>query len=112
MPGDKNMPSNLAGIYLHALSEKTARKGLLKADVRQLLEESLAACMSQTPLDRDPTTWQKGTAELRLPPQTEFVWVHLTLAHPGRRSPEGPRTFSGHFLDDAEAVLLGRDVKP
>ncbi|MEY2599443.1 MAG: hypothetical protein RLZZ142_1702 [Verrucomicrobiota bacterium] len=101
-----------ARIYLHALSEATIRKGLLQSSVQQLLQESLAATLDQISVDRDPATWQRRVAELRLPPQTEFVWVHVSIIHPGGRSPDGPRTFSGHFLDDAEAALLRRDVGP
>jgi hypothetical protein len=97
-----------ASIYLHAVSGETIRNGLLKSAVQQLLPNSLAVSIANTSLDRDPASWQQGTAELRLPPQTEFVLVHLMMAHPGQRSPEGPRTFSGHFLDDVQAVLLRR----
>jgi hypothetical protein len=101
-----------ARIYLHALSEATIRKGLLQSSVQQLLQESLAATLDQISVDRDPATWQRRVAELRLPPQTEFVWVHVSIIHPGGRSPDGPRTFSGHFLDDVEVTLLRREVSP
>ena len=97
-----------ASIYLHAVSGETIRNGLLKSAVQQLLPNSLAVSIANTSLDRDPASWQQAMAELRLPPQTEFVLVHLMMAHPGQRSPEGPRTFSGHFLDDVQAVLLRR----
>lgn len=100
------------GVYLHAITQETLRKNVLHRTVHELVEESLGVSVSNTPLDRDPATWQRATAELRLPPQTEFVWVHLTLTHPLGRSREGPRTFSGHFLDDLEASLVRRTPDP
>lgn len=101
-----------AGVYLHALSAETVRKGLLQSSVQRLVQESLAVSIANTSLDRDPTTWQQAMGELRLPPQTEFVWVHFMVTHPSRRAPEGPRAFGGHFLDDVEAVLLRRASSP
>lgn len=101
-----------AGVCLYALSEDILRKGSLKKVFPHLLQESLAATISHTPLDRDPATWQRGIAELRLPPQTEFLWVHLSVIHPKGRTPEAPKTFSGHFLDDVEVTLLRREVSP
>lgn len=96
------------GIYLHAITHETLRRNALQRTVHELVQESLGVSVSNTPVDRDPETWQAASAELRLPPQTEYVWMHLTLTHPDGRSSEGPRTFSGHYLDDIEAVLLRR----
>ena len=57
-------------------------------------------------LDRDPATWQRVDAELRLPPDTEFLLIRLSVdhAHPSQRR----ATFDGHYLDDVRLSLVRR----
>lgn len=57
-------------------------------------------------MDRDPLTWQKVEGELRLPPDTEFLLIHLSVIHgTGAQQRE---TFDGHFLDDVRVTLARR----
>jgi hypothetical protein len=57
-------------------------------------------------LDRDPATWQRVDAELRLPPDTEFLLIRLSVdhAHPSQRR----ATFDGHYLDDVRLDWVRR----
>jgi hypothetical protein len=53
--------------------------------------------------DDDSATWQRVTTELRLPPQTQFLLVHVEVARSqlSRESIE----FAGHYVDAMELVL-------
>jgi hypothetical protein len=53
--------------------------------------------------DDDPATWQRVTTELRLPPQTQFLVVHVEVAR-SQLSRE-PIEFAGHYVDAMELVL-------
>lgn len=101
-----------AGVYLYAVSQETILKGLLKGVAQRLVQESLSVSACNTPVDRDPATWQRVMVELRLPPKTEFVWVQASIIHPSRHAREDPNAFGGHFIDDVEAVLMRRDAIP
>lgn len=57
-------------------------------------------------MDRDPLTWQKVEGELRLPPDTEFLLIHLSVIHASRAQQR--ETFDGHFLDDVHVTLARR----
>lgn len=57
-------------------------------------------------MDRDPLTWEKVEGELRLPPDTEFLLIHLSVIHGTR--PQQRETFDGHFLDDVRVTLARR----
>ncbi|MCY2994872.1 MAG: hypothetical protein NTY19_44475 [Planctomycetota bacterium] len=55
--------------------------------------------------DDDPVTWQRVTTELRLPPQTQFLVMHVEVARmPPSRKPQ-PVEFAGHYVDAVELVL-------
>lgn len=60
--------------------------------------------------DRDPRTWQKVEGELRLPPDTEFLLIHLSVTHATREQKRD--TFDGHFLDDVRVTLARRARLP
>ncbi|MDX1946155.1 MAG: hypothetical protein SFU86_12220 [Pirellulaceae bacterium] len=69
-----------------------------------LADGSLAMARQVCPrLDRDPATWQRLEAALKLPAETEFLLVHLGVSH----IPKFQRraTFPGHFLDDVRLTL-------
>lgn len=57
-------------------------------------------------MDRDPLTWQKVEGELRLPSDTEFLLIHLSVIHATREQQR--ETFDGHFLDDVRVTLARR----
>lgn len=54
-------------------------------------------------LDRKPERWQRLTSDLRLPPNTDFLMIHL-LIHNDPRS-NAPAAFTGHYLDDVRLTL-------
>lgn len=61
-------------------------------------------------MDCDPLTWQKVEGELRLPPDTEFLLIHLSVIHGTREQQR--ETFDGHFLDDVRVTLARRARLP
>ena len=61
-------------------------------------------------LDRDPATWQRQTAELRLPPDTEYLLIHIGVSH-ATKSQRRP-VFDGLCLDDVRLVLTRRAPLP
>jgi hypothetical protein len=65
---------------------------------------------SRTPLDRNPKTWQPVSAELRLPPHTDFLLLHLAVAH--STASQRRVTFDGHYLDDVRLTLGRRTPLP
>lgn len=74
-------------------------------------EASLAmANNSHLKLDRLPETWQRLSAELRLPPNTEFILIRLGMAH--SRIAQRRVTFDGHFVDDIRVTLARRAPLP
>jgi hypothetical protein len=97
-------------VFLHALDAETALalRGKQNASITR---ESLAmACSNRARLDRDPKTWQPVSAELRLPANTDFLLLHLAVAH----STVSQRrvTFDGHYLDDVRLTLGRRAPLP
>lgn len=76
-----------------------------------LANDALAmARSSNTRLDRDPTTWQRITTELRLPPNSEFLVVRLHI-NQAFRSGESP-VFTGNYADDIRVTLTRRAPLP
>ena len=95
---------------LHALDAAAIERGGLRE--RQTLNaEALAmTTSSRLMLDREPATWQRQTAELRLPPNTEFLLVHVGLAHGTKLQRRAD--FDGHYLDEVRVVLTRRAPLP
>lgn len=76
-----------------------------------LTTNSLAmARQSRQRLDRDPRSWQRIECELRLPPETDFLVLHLGVAHVPKFQKR--ITFDGHFLDDVKLTLTHRGPQP
>lgn len=89
---------------LYALDAATATNGSTRHGAE--LRDSLAmARNSRVMLDRDPKTWQRVNVELRLPPNTDFLLVHISVDHANRD--QRRVTFDGHYLDDVR-ITLGR----
>jgi hypothetical protein len=97
-------------VAVHALDAGTAADGAMRNDW-SIYSESLAmARNSRTKLDRKPATWQRLNAELRLPPNTEFLLIRISVDH---SNPSQRRvTFDGHYLDDVRLTLARRAPLP
>ncbi len=94
-----------------ALDAETATNGCLRNPLN-LYNKSLASASSQVlGLDSDPRSWQPASAELRLPPGTDFVLVHVGVY---KDPPEltAPTPFGGHYCDDVRVVLVQQAVAP
>lgn len=95
---------------LHALDAEAIKHGAL-IDRQTLNAEAL--CMtgsSRLMLDRDPATWQRQSAELRLPPNAEYLLIHVGVTH-GTKS-QRRAEFDGHYLDEVRIVLTRRAPLP
>lgn len=95
---------------VHALDAETVKNGAL-GDRQTLNAEALAmASSSRLKLDRDPATWQRVSAELRIPPNTEWILLHVGMTHATK--PQQRPDFSGHYVDDVRVALLRRAPLP
>ena len=75
----------------------------------QLRDLSLAyAHCRHLDLDDDPQTWQPTVTELRLPPDTDFVLMHVGVNEYPPLKRDGPVVFPAHFCDAARATLYER----
>jgi hypothetical protein len=100
-------PALAADALTPAMDAKTASE-VRRNERSNVDQEALAmARNSRTPLDRDQKTWQPVSAELRLPPHTDFLLLHLSAVN--SRSSQHRVTFDGHYLDDVR-LTLGRRV--
>ena len=88
---------------LHAFDTETATNGSLRT-VRVWDDTCLgAAGTGPVRLDRNPSTWQRMTIDLRLPPTTDYLLIHLIIpSRPGTHAQEG---FAGHYIDDVRLML-------
>ena len=88
-----------------AVSPSTTRIG------ETLLVDCLAmARNSRLKVDRDPATWQRLNAELRLPPNADFILIRIALAHTNKA--QRRETFDGHYLDGVRLTLARRAPLP
>lgn len=100
-PDDEKYGCTMA---LYAMDTATVTNGSTHYEAE--LKESLAmARNSRVLLDRDPKTWQPANVELRLPPNTDFLLIHISVDHSNRA--QRRLTFDGHYLDDVR-LTLGR----
>lgn len=71
-----------------------------------LVELSLASARrALRDVDRDTETWQPVTGELRLPAETSFVLVALSISHATPEQQASRHTFDGHYFDDVRVWL-------
>lgn len=76
-----------------------------------LTNEALAMSRSgRTQLDRDPSTWQRVTSELRLPPNAEFLVVRLHINQ--LTGSASGNIFTGSYVDDVRVTLSRRPPLP
>jgi hypothetical protein len=93
-----------------AMDAKTASE--VRRNERSNFDQEALAMLrnNPTPLDRDPKTWQPVSAELRLPPHTDFLLLRLDVAH--STASQRCVTFYGHYLDDMRLTLGRRAPLP
>lgn len=97
-------------ISMHALDAETVKNRTM-SDRQMLNAEALAMTSSnRLMLDRNPATWQRQTAELRLPPNTEYLLIHVAVTHATKSQRRA--VFDGHYLDDVRLVLTRRAPLP
>lgn len=95
-------------VGLFALTSAMANDARL-SEPGQLRDLSLAyAHCRHLDLDDDPRTWQQTTTELRLPPDTDFVLMHVGVNEHPPLERDGPVVFPAHFCDDVRATLYER----
>lgn len=95
-------------IYVQAFDEETVTDGSLRAGKTRNDRELAIASTGRTMLDRHPATWQVAKGELLLPPETDFLMIHIAV----KRAPQLPPTsiFAGHYLDDVQLTLRRRPL--
>jgi hypothetical protein len=97
-------------VLLYALDAETAMNGSTRSGEKLLTDCLAMARNSHLKLDRDPATWQRLNAELRLPPNVDFIFIRIALAH----SNQAQRSvmFDGHYLDGVRLTLARRAPLP
>lgn len=65
---------------------------------------------NRTKLDRDPSSWQRLTTEMRLPANTEFLVVRLHINQSFES--DGSSIFTGSYADDVRVTLTHRRLLP
>lgn len=94
-----------ASVDLYAIDSQCL-SDQLPTDLSVLGEVALASARRlSSNLDRDVTTWQVMGGELRLPPATEFVLIHLSIRHATPEQVASRSTFAGHYMDDVRAWI-------
>lgn len=95
-------------IYVQAFDEETVTNGSLRVGKTRHDRELAIASTGRTMLDRNPVTWQLAKGELLLPPETDFLMIHIAV----KRAPQLPPTsiFAGHYLDDVHLTLRHRPL--
>ena len=71
---------------------------------RNYAQETLAHAGTQIIADDDPATWERTTAQIFIPEETDFLVIVLSAI---RRPlpPNAPPTFEGHYADAATLAL-------
>ena len=102
MAGDK------CSVAAYALEGAALHGGLRGPEAIKSLALSYAFCQ-HIDLDDDTATWQAGVTELRLPPTTDFLMVHVGVT---RKQFDGETIFAGHSCDDVHVSLVRRPDLP
>jgi hypothetical protein len=95
---------------IYALDAETATNGSMNVGNTPNTDSLAMANNSHLKLDRLPETWQRLTAELRLPPNTDFILIRLGMGH--SKIAQRRATFDGHYLDDVRVSLARRALLP
>ena len=99
----------VCSVSLQALDAETAINGSTRIG-ETLLIDCLAMARNSRQLDRDPESWQRLNAELRLPPNADFILIRIALAHSNKA--QRRETFDGHYLDGVRLTLARRAPLP
>jgi hypothetical protein len=95
-------------LTIFALDAALVDGGQLKAD-RALSQESLAYSQSsRLTLDADPASWQRGSNDLRLPPNTDYLMVRIGVSNSPRGTKRPADGFAGHYADEVRIHLANR----
>lgn len=89
-------------VVIYALDEAGSTGGpvhvaTLGAEALAMARKSIGFC------DRNPSTWQVAQHELRLPPGTTAVLLHLALSHGSIA--QRRESFDGHYIDGVRVQL-------
>lgn len=99
-----------AALTLYAIDSQTAAS-LANRDDFTLWTKALAfAAHHRTRLDRDPKTWQPVSTDLRLPAETDFLFLHIAVLNSS--ASQTHLNFDGHYLDSVRLTLGRRTLKP
>lgn len=102
MAGDK------CNVAAYALMGAALNEGLRGPEAIKSLALSYAFCQ-HVDFDDDDATWQAAVTELRLPPTTDFLMVHVGVT---RKRSDGETVFTGHCCDDVHVSLVYRPAQP
>ncbi len=100
----------VCSVSLQALDAETAINGSTRIGETLLIDCLAMARNSRLKVDRDPATWQRLNAELRLPPNADFILIRIALAHTNKA--QRRETFDGHYLDGVRLTLARRAPLP
>jgi len=103
IPGNEKYRCTV-GVY--AMSGDVPSNPALLAISSLHLNALAMARKSRQQIDPDPRSWQRCETELRIPGETDFVLVHVGVAHVGRL--QARESFGGHFVDDVRINLTRR----
>lgn len=105
-PADERYDCTLT---LFALDAESVKTGSTPGGI-MLDEEPLGSHKRRLTLDRSPATWQRLTSELRLPPDTDFLLVRLSIQYSVKSASR--QVFDGHYVDDLRLAMARRDPLP
>jgi len=92
-----------AGVTVMAFDATTAARLETIPDA-ELAEQALAMTQRRSvAIDRQPASWQPIDCELRLPPQSRFLLLRISISH--QHAAQRRPSFSGHYLDDVAITL-------
>lgn len=74
-------------------------------DVPMIDDYASAMARQNLKLDNDPQTWELGECELRLPADTDYVLIHVSITYGHGKDAIRRITFPGHFVDDIRITL-------
>ena len=97
----------VCSVSLQALDAETAINGSTRIGETLLIDCLAMARNSRLKVDRDPATWQRLNAELRLPSNTDFILIRIALAHTNQA--QRRESFDGHYLDGVRLTLARRE---
>ncbi|MCY2990217.1 MAG: hypothetical protein NTY19_20430 [Planctomycetota bacterium] len=79
----------------------------------QVVEQSVAVSRRYGEvMDQDPSTWQRVTTEMRLPPKAHFIMVRLSVARTLPRGHLPAVRFAGHYADGVRVSFARRAPLP